>query len=327
MHLLRTHRANVGLSLRPDGISLAVLGARFRKGREVRWLEERTIRPGLLREEPAELNIDQLDELAAEVRAMMRPRWDPAIALSLPDGCASMAVFAFQSLPEGVGEIDPLLRWRFEHEARCAVPDTTIVSSVFPIPSAMQSTCVTERGEPVMAVVLAVAIKRTILEQYQYLCEAAGVLPVSIGVASLQLFALYRRLVPSTGEAFFSTWTSGMLVLIAVRDGIPVYLRSKRVRSATAIRAELLSSLQSFDDHHPHGERSIATAPAPLFFVSSVSSEETTGLAEGTLWSPTTDPHWQVQIRRTVPSRYHAIRIPQNVSYGGQCALASTLVA
>lgn len=327
MHLFRTHRANVGLSLRADGISLAVLGSGFRKRREIRWLEERTIRPGLLREGPAESNIDQLNELAAEIRAVMRPRWDPAIALSLPDACASMAVFGFQSVPAGVGELDSLLRWRFEHEARCAVPDTTIVSRVFPVPQSMQGTCAPEGGESAVAFVLAVAIKRTILQQYQHLCETAGLWPVSIGVASLQLFGLYRRSMPMSGEVLFSTWTTDMMVFVAMREGIPVYLRSKRVRNASAIRAELQSSLQSFDDHYPHGERPTPAAPSPLFCISRVPSEQTIGIEDGKIWSPTTDPHWQVQIRRTLPSSQGAMTIPQTLSYGGQCALASTLVA
>jgi hypothetical protein len=327
MHLFRTHRANVGLSLRADGISLAVLGSGFRKRREIRWLEERTIRPGLLREGPAESNIDQLDELAAEIRAVMRPRWDPAIALSLPDACASMAVFAFQSLPAKVGELDALLRWRFEHEARCAVPDTTIISSVFPIPQSRRGTRPSQQDEPVVAAVLAVAIKRAILQQYQHLCEAAGLFPVSIGVASLQLFDLYRRAMPGTGECFFSTWASDMMVLVALREGAPVYLRSKRVRNASALQAELQSSLQSFDDHYPHGERPIQANPSPLFLVGNALCEPSIGVEEGEIWSPTRDPYWRVQVRRSLSLSHQAMQIPQTLSYGGQCALASTLVA
>ena len=49
------------------------------------------------------------------------------------------------------------------------------------------------------AYVLAMAIKRSILDQYEQVCRQAGVLPISISCAALWLFDFYRP-VDDTGR-------------------------------------------------------------------------------------------------------------------------------
>lgn len=324
MLALRPYRTQVGVSLRPDGIDAVsvrrTLGGKIAGVRRV----TQAINPGLLRASPFEPNIDKIAELAEALRTALRPLRARTVALSVPDACASIAIFPFQSLPAGPHELDALLRWRFEQEAHRPVGDASIKCRVFPVPDKIPPETFGEG--PVAAYVLAVAIKGSVLRQYQTLCEQAGVVPLSIGCASLQLFDLCRSAGVLARETFFSTWTPDRLLFLAVQNGLPVFLRTQRVRGNAVLREALRSCLQCFDDRFPHADVAPDTSPSPLYLLGEMNGQEMELSTEEEVWSPI-GLHWRVRVHRDWPELAGVTAALSGFSMGGCCALASTHVA
>jgi hypothetical protein len=159
-------------------------------------INERTLPEGVLAVSASEPNVKDRDALDKELRALMATSSERTLAVCLPDRVCHLAVFPFETLPPRERDRDPILRWRFQHEEHVAVGDARIYHRVFPVKSAMANTLSgTQSGSHVTAYVLAMAIKRSVLEQYEQVCLKAGLLPLSISCAVLWLFDFYRPVI------------------------------------------------------------------------------------------------------------------------------------
>jgi hypothetical protein len=226
--------------------------------------------------------VTDVSALARECSALLDGQREVArpvpISLSLPDLCARVALFEFDALPRKPSELDGLIRWRFQKDLNnVPLAETRFTYQIFRPSSAHASA-----GGPIR--VLAVSIRTNVIEPYEQACESAGLIPVSVGVTSLQLFDLCRPAMEAalapTGECFYLHVGEGGFVFLAVRAGIPVFLRIKPLRFSSrpspskgkgevegdAVTDELLATLHYYMEHEA-GCGHIPVSSWPLFLV------------------------------------------------------------
>ena len=298
------HRPRAGLSITERGIALVELRRGWHRPGIVR-LNERTLPEGVLALSASEPNVKDRDALTKELRALMARSSERTLAVCLPDRVCHLAVFPFEALPPLERDRDPILRWRFQHEEHVAVGDARVLHRVFPAESSMATTLhgITS-GSPVTAYVLAMAIKRSVLEQYENVCLQAGLLPLSISCAALWLLDFYRPVMTQAGELFFVHRASGSMTFIAIRQGVPVFCRVKGLRGErTDVMREIRSTVQFYEDLYPRGAGS---GSVPIYMVgegcswlegptSQVASPETvtTGKQAASLMPQPIVPDWK----------------------------------
>jgi hypothetical protein len=199
-------------------------------------------------------------------------------------------------LPGRERDRDQIVRWRFEHEEHVAVGDARIVHRVFPVQgrSPSQSTEPQSDGG-VEAFVLGLAIQRSVLEQYEQICEHVGLLPVVMSCATIWLFDFYRPLFPRARELFFVHQAEDSITFMAIRHGIPVFLRTKGWRSTEAVQRgddqaaiadEVLSTQQYYRDLFPDEGTGPDSPPVSIYMVGESTVQP--GRAEGSPVSGTT---------------------------------------
>jgi hypothetical protein len=267
----------LGISISDDKLGLVEVRRGWNKP-SLRRYAERPLPAGLLRLSASEPNVSDVSALARELSALLdgqRKVARPApIALSLPALCALVALFDFDTLPKKPSEMDALIRWRFQKDLNAPVTaDTRFTYRAF-----QPASTYALAGGPVR--ILAVSIRANVIEPYEQACEAAGLIPVSVGLASLQLFDLCRPVMEAalttTGECFYLHVGEGSFAFFAIRAGIPVFLRIKPLRDGSTtgnaaahvsvVTDELLATLQFYMEHEAVSGR--ATAPSrPLFLL------------------------------------------------------------
>jgi hypothetical protein len=190
--------------------------------------------------------------LEQELRAFTAPLSDRAVAVTVPDECASIGVFSFDTLAGRHEERESVIRWRFQQEADVKLGGEQLVYRLFP-------------GEKSVSV-LAAAIHESVLKQYLALFDAARLLPVSIGFETFQVFDTFHESIEPGPERFFVHYNGQTLTLLALQHGRPVFLRKRRLTaSGSHVHNELIATLQYFDDRF-FRVRTEETA-AKLYFV------------------------------------------------------------
>ena len=232
----------LGIAFRPDAISLVELTSRWRGRRAVRRAITEPIPSGVLVPSSDKPNVTDVAKLVEILRNILKQTRRRTAGVSLPMCSAHIGVFAFDQLSPRAEDRLAVLRWRFQHDEHIDVRDATIVHRVF-----------TRKQANGSAHVLAVAVKREIVEQYERILEAAGLVPLSIGWSALQLFDMGRSFLTPSGEVFLVHDDPNALTVLAVRDGIPVFVRRKLGQSSMRdAPTELLRTLQYYDDLYPH---------------------------------------------------------------------------
>ncbi|MBH0208191.1 MAG: hypothetical protein HP495_06690 [Nitrospira sp.] len=107
------------------------------------------------------------------------------IAVLLPDTAVRTAVLHLEQVPARREEREALVRWRLGQEQIFPVNNAKVVSQVFGNQ---------EEGSGYGYTVLAVAIQESVLRQYESLCESVGLLPFEVGITSLRLVNLWKRI-------------------------------------------------------------------------------------------------------------------------------------
>lgn len=255
---------------------------------------------GLVRLSASERNVSDVPALVHEIRSFLdrlggrtaRSRCIP-VSLTLPDLCARMALFDFDTLPRKRDECETLLRWRLQQE--------------FTLPPAgLRLGYRLCRATPPR--VLVVAVRDEIAAQYEQACEEAGCVPVSIDLSSLRLFDLCRPAMLATAassdkgarvdDLFFAHLTQDCFVFIALNRGLPAFLRLKPCRPVqTNVADELLATLQFYTDRYLFSPPSPADPPRPLFLIG---SRDTPDGAPTTSDPVCLDPRFMESLRLTV---------------------------
>jgi hypothetical protein len=291
--LFPIQRPRLGLAIDAGTLSLLESQRGWRRGwrdTDVRLCRTRSLPAGLVNLSATELNVKDVTALAREVRAL----WGDSratsrvasVALSLPDLCARVALFEFEVWPSKPAERDALLRWRFQKDRGMAATGARLAFRVFPPrPGAPAG------GTDKTHRVLAAAIQGSIIEQYEQVCEEAGLIPVSLGVASLRLFDLCRPVMaaaqgrvqsdaPASGQApgpltgtdpsefFFLHVAQAGFSFFALRHDCPVFYRIKPLRNGhTNLADEVRATVQFYDESRPAARNGSPALPRALFIV------------------------------------------------------------
>lgn len=190
---------------------------------------------GVLRLSPLEQNILQPNEMETHIRALTGttpavpsgaesvsrpvPR---AATVVLPDLAVRLAVLTLQDLPWSSEERDAVVRWRLGQEQLLSLAGAKVFSQVMSDPASS--------GEGPYTI-FAVIVQETVLAQYESVCEAAGLIPQEVDVASLRLLNLWARglegLQRLTSDYLWLNATDGGFTAFVFHRGNLVYVRSK----------------------------------------------------------------------------------------------------
>lgn len=262
------HRPSTGLSFTERGLALVELRRGWQRSGIVR-INERPLPEGVLKLSATEPNVKNREVLTKELRALVATSSERTLAVCLPDRVCHLTVFPFETLPPREGDREQIIRWRFQHEEHVPVGDARILHRVFPVKSVIASTLPGAKPTgKVTDYVLAMAIKQSVLDQYEQVCRGAGVLPISISCAALWLFDFYRPAITQADELFFIHQASDSMTFIAIRQGLPVFCRVKAQRGKQAdVMSEIWSTVQFYEDLHPHRGAVGGTCSVPIYMV------------------------------------------------------------
>jgi hypothetical protein len=274
------HRPRVGLSFAERGLALVDLRRGWRMP-SLKRVSERALPAGVIRPSASEPNVTDRDALVKDLRALLQTTSERTVAVCLPGRSCHLAVFPFETLPVRERDREPIVRWRFQHEEQVTLGEARVLHRVFPVKGAVPFAPGESKSEgQVTAYVLAMAIKRSIVEQYEQVCDQVGLLPVSISCASLQLFDFYRPLMQQGAELFFVHQAADSMAFFAIRQGVPVFLRTKTCRRELVdVAREIRSTLQFYGDLYRRPGEPQRSGPVPIYMVGD-SSWQLTG-AEG----------------------------------------------
>ena len=304
MTLFPIARPSLGLSITTNSMSLVEIQRQWRGG-SIRRIAQERLNPDIIQFSPAKPNILDTKAFSESLRLLVKGLKAPQpIALSLPDLCARMAALEFTSFPKKPDEREALLSWRFQHDFNISTTNSRLAYSVSE-PKKSKKALAGEQEKVIR--VFATAIQHAIIEQYEDLALQAGLLPLTVGISSLDVFDLYRQTIQesietasnrsrlSSKELFFLHLTDWGFFFIAFRNHFPVFVRAKSLRF------------------------SIATQPSPM--------EENSGEVEGLPTSASSD---QVDPQTSVShdqSREHAVIREQSFAPGASMIVANELVA
>jgi hypothetical protein len=115
-----------------------------------------------------------------------------------------------------------LIRWRLGQEQLFPLNEAKIVSQAFHDQGA---------GGSMVYTVLTVSIQESVLKQYESLCESVALIPYDVGITSLRLLDLWRRV--ASGSEWVGRnvlWVNlfdRSLTTIVCRQGRPIFYRCK----------------------------------------------------------------------------------------------------
>ena len=320
--LFPIHRPKLGISFRAHALDLVEVRRRWRRAPIITRLATRPLPAGLLTPNATTPTISDSTTLAKELVALLDGVRDRAVAIDLPMACGTLALHHFEQLPPVRTEQEALLRWRLRQEEHLTAPDLTLLWQVFDS---------TGSGNPAVSV-LSVAIKPSILAQYHQVCEAAGLIPVSMGWSTFHLLELARLMLSnSSEEAYVAHRTAEALIVLGFRQGCPVCLRVKPWRhTAGDLHREFRQTLRYFAQQGPSSMWTTART-TPLYVVDETTSAQATDSPDSPAetWPDT----WMVQDQWTVSvsrAEWATVPIATTVSHPSQPpfgALAGLLAA
>jgi len=190
---------------------------------------------GAIKSSPSVDNVSQPSTLAPQVRALSSvdgkrsfkrgaflselPR---GIAVLLPDTAVRTAVLYLDQVPIRREERDALIRWRLGQEQIFPLNSAKVVSQVFDGHG---------EGPERRYTVLAVAIQESILTQYESLCESVGLIPSEVGITSLRLVDLWRKISRRASwlrhDVLWITLSDRSLTMMVFQRGQIVFYRCK----------------------------------------------------------------------------------------------------
>ncbi|MET0516286.1 MAG: hypothetical protein ABW047_13290 [Nitrospiraceae bacterium] len=152
---------------------------------------------GIIRLSPLEPNVLNPGEFQERIRVLAGtaqvtkwtrrvfvPGMPRAVTLILPDLAVRLAVLHLQELPPTYQEREAVIRWRLGQEQLLSLTGAKVFFQVV-----STSVLSGERRNTILTVV----VQESVLEQYEAICEEAGLLPQQVEVASLALFNMWVR--------------------------------------------------------------------------------------------------------------------------------------
>jgi Tfp pilus assembly PilM family ATPase len=236
----------VGLSIGPTFLSIA---SAVQRGAsiDVRHCAVETLEEGVCRPSPVEKNILQMDRWRGSIRSILDrfPRIRH-LTLALPDSAVRMLLLDLQQLPKNQKDIEKLIQWHMEK------------TFLYPLGDARFSYQVLARGAN-HTKILATAVKREVVEQYESLQEEYPIEARRIAPSSFYVFNLFQpliaRAVGEGGHFIFVYLVDQSLTILIFEEGHIQFIRVKEFpqtgeegeRFADALFEELGNSLSFYD--------------------------------------------------------------------------------
>ena len=244
MSLFRPH--HVGLSIGPNHLSIAFAIQRG-ESVEIRQGAVEALEEGVCRPSPVEKNILQADRWRKSVRAALDrlPRIRH-VTLALPDAAVRMLLLDLQQVPKGQKDFEKLIQWHMEK------------AFLYPLGESRFSYQVLAR-EAGQTKILATAVKKEVIEQYEWLDEAHRIEARRIAPSSFYMFNLFRPLITRTvgekGRLVFVYFLDQSLTVLIFDQGHLSFIRVKESpkreenaeESADFLLEELGQSLSFYD--------------------------------------------------------------------------------
>lgn len=238
---------HVGLSIGPTHLSIASAAQRG-DSIDIRHCAVETLEEGVCRPSPVEKNILQIDRWKKSVGSMLDrfPRVRH-LTLALPDSAVRMLLLDLQQLPTGRKDFEKLIQWHMEK------------TFLYPLGASRFSYQVLFR-EGGRTKILATAVKKEVIEQYESLDEARPIEARRISPTSFYLFNLFRplitRTVGETGHFVFACLIDRNFTVLVFEKGHVRFIRVKEVphtggdaeRSTDFLLEELGNSLSFYDE-------------------------------------------------------------------------------
>jgi Tfp pilus assembly protein PilN len=183
-----------------------------------------------------EPNISDPAVLESRVQALLgsgRRKTEP-ITLVLADLSVRAALLELDEVPARPAERDALVRWKMQQD------------SVFPL------TGVRVVSQPLSSKsVLALAVRETVLRQYEGVCESVGLAPVSVDIAGFRLRAAMADSLPAREPVAWLSLLDGGFTLFIHHAGRLTFLRIKRQSGGEGVFGDLAASLAYYAETHP----------------------------------------------------------------------------
>ncbi|HET7439491.1 MAG TPA: hypothetical protein VFJ56_08310 [Nitrospira sp.] len=204
--------------------------------------------PGVVKLSPIDANVIDRAALEERLRSLAGPGKPfrilgrrllsdipRAITLVLPDVAVRAIVMQLEQLPPRREEQEALIRWRLGQEQRVPLAGAKFIWQVFP----------SRQPNEGAHMVLVIAVQETILAEYESACEAVGLLPQEVTVASFRLFDLWLKAAGGARclnrDLAWVTVADGGLTCLIIHEGRPVFVRTKLLTSE-AVQAEDMRS-------------------------------------------------------------------------------------
>jgi hypothetical protein len=193
------------------------------------------------------------------------------MVLVLPDLCVRATLIALDVIPARASELETLLRWRLEREAFFPMTGTRLTWQVL---------------DP--RTVLTVAIRETVIQQYEAVCEAVGLFPVEIDTATFRLCNLFSNLVPTAVPVAWLSLLDDGFTLIIFRAGRPTLVRTKArtYSDPEGLFQDIANSLTL------HSEGDTQAAPHRLIFLAEEPGSELVQRISNELGLEVIQPGW-----------------------------------
>ncbi|UCE63562.1 MAG: hypothetical protein JSU59_12060 [Nitrospirota bacterium] len=239
MTLFPIAHPRLGLSITTDSVCLVEIKPTLR-GRVFRQLAHQALPEGLVQLSSTKPNISDPDALSEVLRVLTKGYRKPQpIVLSLPDVAGRTALFEFKDFPKNLPDREAILNWRFQQDINLSTKNARIGFRLYE-PQKQRKRKPAQ--SPSLRRVLATAVPNTIIEQYEMACLKAGLLPLGVGLSSLDVLDLFRAMIQETSqtatrrsqkpgrESLFLYLAGWGFSFIALREGIPAFVRVKSLR-------------------------------------------------------------------------------------------------
>jgi hypothetical protein len=193
---------------------------------------------GLVRPSPIEPNISDHAALEIRLHALVGSgkRSATPITLVLPDLCVRATMLELDAVPARPAERDALVRWKLAQDSAFPLADARVVSQQVAPKS-----------------VLALAVREAVLRQYEEVCTAIGLHPVSVEIAGFRLWRELADTLPSAKPVVWLSLLDGGFTLFIHHAGRLMFLRTKRQSEpgGDGVFRDLAESLAYYAEAHP----------------------------------------------------------------------------
>lgn len=165
------------------------------------------------------------------------------VSVSLPDSVGRVMLLDLETRFRNRDEGADIIRWKLKKSFPVDINDIHLDYQVL------------RRRETGETVALVALIAKGVVQQYEELLQESGLEPARIGFSSFSLYRLFARRLGLAENALFLSYFGRTVGILALREGILDFCRSKEIRAATfdpeRVFREMTGSLLAYRERNP----------------------------------------------------------------------------